>query len=78
LKSKCSECEHLNKEIAQRYGKAFRYGCNLRKDGYISTWINTERLLSEVSCNIECNEDDEEMEVEIIEKYGKQLSIFVL
>jgi hypothetical protein len=69
MNKKCGECEHLDKTRKQSYSKAFRYGCKLRPDGYVSTWINSENLLSEVSCNADDidSEDTEETEIDISE-----------
>jgi hypothetical protein len=59
LKKQFQGCEYLDTSRKQQYGQAYRYGCGLRAEGYISTWINTDRLLSEVSCKAPDTEDDE-------------------
>lgn len=75
MKSKCLDCEHLDKRKKMVYGKAYLYGCTLRQTGYVSTWINTDTLLSEISCSTPGTEDDEE-QVEVHTQ--EQLDIFGL
>jgi hypothetical protein len=56
-------------------GQAYRYGCGLKPDGYISTWINTDRLLSQINCVVpEVVEDDERPTDEA--DNGTQMTIF--
>jgi predicted esterase YcpF (UPF0227 family) len=71
VKKQCQECEYLDTSRKQQYGKAYWYGCGLRAEGYISTWINTDALLPQVSCNPPVS-DDEEPESEEV----KQMTIF--
>lgn len=59
MNKKCSECEHLDKTRKQSYSNAYRYGCKLRLDGYVSTWINADNLLSQISCSTDDVEEDE-------------------
>lgn len=48
---KCSDCKNLNKSIKQSECGAYRYGCTVSEDGYISTWINSDNLLSSIGCD---------------------------
>lgn len=48
---RCADCNKLNRSKKQKVCGAFRYGCTVSKDGYMSTWINTDRLLSEIGCD---------------------------
>lgn len=60
MKQQCQGCEYLDTSKKQMVGQAYRYGCGLKPDGYISTWINTDRLLSQINCVVpEVVEDDE-------------------
>lgn len=48
---RCSDCKNLNKSIKQGACGAYRYGCNVSEDGYMSTWINSDNLLSTIGCD---------------------------
>lgn len=73
MKQQCQGCGYLNTAKKQTVGKAYRYGCGLRPEGYISTWINTDRLLDQVSCTVpDATEDDEIVK----EPEVTQMSIF--
>jgi hypothetical protein len=69
---RCSNCQHLDKSKKQSYGQAYRYGCGLRLDGYTSTWINTDRLLSEIGCNNERSLIYEDEETDYTEEVRKE------
>lgn len=73
MQGKCQGCEYLNTTIKQVVGQAYRYGCGLRKEGYISTWINTDRLLEEISCNVPTSEEDEPEK--IMKEEVKQITV---
>ncbi len=66
---RCSDCNKLNKSKIQRVCGAYRYGCKISKDGYMSTWINTDRLLAEIGCDYKYESDSK---VEFVED-DKQL-----
>ncbi|MDF2608966.1 MAG: hypothetical protein K0R92_440 [Lachnospiraceae bacterium] len=72
MKQQCQGCGYLNTEKKQTVGQAYRYGCGLRPDGYISTWINTDVLLSQINCTAPVDAEDEETQ----ETDGTQMSIF--
>lgn len=74
MKQQCQGCGYLNTAKKQTVGKAYRYGCGLRPEGYISTWINTDRLLSEINCTVPVASEDEEEDQE--PDNGIQMSIF--
>lgn len=59
MQNNCKVCKYLNKSKKQSVGKAYRYGCGFRKEGYISTWINTDRLLDQISCNTSMDKEKE-------------------
>lgn len=48
---KCSNCNNLDKSIKQSACGAYRYGCSVSDDGYMSTWINSDNLLSSIGCD---------------------------
>ena len=48
---RCSDCQCINRSIKQSACGAYRYGCNVSDDGYISTWINSDNLLSSIGCD---------------------------
>lgn len=48
---KCSDCKNLDKSIKQSACGAYRYGCTVSDDGHISTWINSDNLLSTIGCD---------------------------
>ena len=66
---RCADCNKLNKSKKQQVCGAYRYGCTVSKDGYMSTWINTDRLLFEIGCDykqgsyskVEFVEDDKQL-----------------
>lgn len=60
MKQQCQGCEYLDTSKKQMVGQAYRYGCGLKPDGYISTWINSDRLLSQINCVVPDAVDDDE------------------
>lgn len=49
---------------------AYRYGCDISTDGYISTWINSDNLLSTIGCNYKQQASD--LKIKFVED-GEQL-----
>lgn len=74
MKQQCQGCGYLNTAKKQAVGKAYRYGCGLRPEGYISTWINNDRLLSQINCTVPVTSDNDEEDHET--DNGTQMSIF--
>ncbi len=48
---RCSDCKFLNRSVKQSACGAYRYGCTVSEDGYMSTWINSDNLLSSIGCD---------------------------
>lgn len=48
---RCSDCKCLNRSVKQSACGAYRYGCTVCDDGYMSTWINSDNLLSTIGCD---------------------------
>lgn len=72
MRQQCQGCGYLNAAKKQTVGQAYRYGCGLKPDGYISTWINTDTLLSQINCTVPAADNEETQEPDT----GTQMSIF--
>jgi len=47
----CTTCQYLDKSRKKSYAKCHLYGCNSpKRDGWMPCWINTDRLLEDVTC----------------------------
>ena len=66
---KCNRCVNLNKAIIQKACGAYRYGCSIKEDGYMSTWINNDRLLGLIGC------DEQDKNMGIKYSYPVQLTL---
>jgi hypothetical protein len=75
VKQQCQGCEYLDISKKQMVGKAYRYGRGLKPDGYISTWINTDRLLSQINCVVPEVVEDDELPTDEADN-GTQMTIF--